>query len=137
MAGKSIRDLFSGPSTPNPTLRDLASERVAERTVVPSENQTFTARIPGDSVEDHPLVQSQLGNPFYGLSPLKVSRLLRAGKLTAQQERQARSWIDQYQKLSGETVFNGRNHDFEEPEVVGDGGQCGIRRADPYPFDGS
>ena len=128
---KSIREMFSGGQDSNPTIQDLAKDHITEGEVLPPENPMFTARMPGDDLASHPLVQSQLNNPFYGINPQRVSTLLRAGKLTPAQERQARGWIDQYQKLTGETLYNGRNHDFEEPEVTGDN-CCGLRRADPY-----
>lgn len=132
---KSIRDLFAGGQDSNPTLRDHASDHVTEqeRYVLPPENPLMTARMPGDP-DDHPLTEDQRGNPFYGINPLRVSRLLHAGKLNPTQERQARAWISQYEKLTGETLHNGRNHDFVEPEIPGDN-KCGLRRADPWPFE--
>ena len=93
----------------------------------------MTARMPGDP-DDHPLLESQRSNPFYGISPQKVSKLLQEGMIVPEQERQARAWIDQYQKLTGETLYNSRNHNFEEPEVTGEN-TCGLRRADPWPFE--
>ena len=51
---------------------------------------------------------SQVSNPFYGTSPLKVLLLLKAGKFTPTQERQARSYLDQYSKLSGDKLTMGR-----------------------------
>ena len=89
------------------TLRDLINQ-VPERQVKPTENPAMTARLPGDSVEDHPLMASQVSNPFYGTSPLKVLLLLKAGKFTPTQERQARSYLDQYSKLSGDKLTMGR-----------------------------
>jgi hypothetical protein len=88
--------------------------------------------MPGDP-EDHPFQVAQKNNPFYGMNPQRVSKVLQSGKLSPDLERKARAWIDQYQRLTGETVHNGRNHDFEEPEITG-GNQCGLRRADPWPF---
>jgi len=131
---KSIRDLFSGGQDNNPTLRDHASDRVTEqdRYVLPPQAPLFTARMPGDP-DNHPLLDSQRSNPFYGISPQQVSTLLNAGMIQPEQERQARAWIDQYQKLTGEKLYDGRNHNFEEPEVTGEN-KCGLRRADPYPF---
>jgi len=134
MSFKSIRDLFTKASIPPQTIREIANSSDSERVDTAQENLGFTARLPGDQVEDHPLIQSQLGNPFYGINPLKVSRLLREGKLSVDLERQARVWLDQYQRLSGDVVYDRRNHEFEEPEINGDGGQCGIRRADPWPY---
>jgi hypothetical protein len=131
---KNLRDLFAGAPERELSLRDLANEQVTERTVYEPELPDFTARMPGDN-PNHPLVVAQLSNPFYGKSPLAVSRELREGRIPPQQERQARAWIDQYQKLSGETVYNGRNHEFEEPELTGE--SCLRGRADPWPFDGS
>ena len=132
---KSIRDLFSGGQDTNPTLRDHANDRVSEdeRYVLPPEAPLFTARMPGDP-DDHPLLEPQRNNPFYGISPQKVSKLLQEGMIAPEQERQARAWVDQYQKLTGETLYNGRNHNFEEPEVTGEN-KCGLRRADPWPFE--
>ena len=131
---RNIRELFAGGQDNNPTLRDHAHDRVTEqeRYALPPENPLMTARMPGDP-EDHPLIEAQRDNPFYGINPQRVSALLHAGKLPPGQERQARAWIDQYQKLTGETLHNGRNHNFEEPEVTGYN-QCGVRRADPWPF---
>jgi hypothetical protein len=131
---KSIRDLFAGGQDSNPTLRDHASDHVTEqeRYVLPPENPLMTARMPGD-LDNHLLLDGQRNNPFYGINPQRVSTLLHAGKLNSSQERQARAWIDQYQKLTGETLHNGRNHDFEDPEITGSN-QCSIQRADPWPF---
>jgi hypothetical protein len=131
---KNIRDLFVGGHDRNPTLQDHAMDQVTEqdRYVLPPENPLMTARMPGDP-DNHPLTEAQRANPFYGINPLRVSRLLQAGKINPGQARQARAWIDQYQKMTGETVHNGRNHDFVEPEVTGYN-QCGVRRADPWPF---
>jgi hypothetical protein len=132
---KSIRDLLSGGHDNNPTLRDHANDRVTEQEgyPLPPENPLMTARMPGDP-DDHPLFEPQSNNPFYGISPQKVAALLNAGMISPKQERQARAWIDQYQKLTGETVYNGNNHNFKEPEVTGYN-SCGIRRADPWPFE--
>lgn len=131
---KSIRDLFAGGLDSNPTLQDHVRDRVTEQEwyTLPPENPLMTARMPGDH-DDHPLAEAQRGNPFYGINPLRVSRLLHAGKIPPGQERQARAWISQYERLTGETLHNGSNHNFEEPEVTGDN-KCGLRRADPWPF---
>ena len=129
---KSMHTLFSGGQDTNPTLHDLANDHIMEREMLPPENPLMTARLPGDP-DDHPMIEAQKNNPFYGVNPLRVSRLLRAGKFNPDQEHQARAWINQYEKVTGETLYNGRNHDFVEPEVTGDN-SCGIRRADPWPF---
>ena len=127
---RKVRDLFVGGVDTNPTLQDLAASKVIEREMFPPENPLMTARLPGDA-DDHPMLEAQRNNPFYGTSPLKVSRLLRAGKIPANLQRQAQSWIDQFQKLEGQAVYNGSNQEFVEPEVTG---TSGLRRADPWPF---
>lgn len=130
---KNLRDLFAGAPERELTLQDLAHEQVTERTVYEPELPDFIARMPGDD-PNHPLVEAQLSNPFYGKNPLTVSREIREGKLHPQQERQARAWIDQYERLTGEKLYDGRNHEFEEPELTGE--SC-LHRADPWPFDGT
>lgn len=125
-----MRDLFSGGVDTNPTIQDVAASQFVEPDMLPPENPLFTARLPGDA-DDHPLLEPQKNNPFYGISPLEVSRLLRAGKIPPELHRQANSWIDQYQKLEGQAVYNSRNQEFVEPELTG----CsGLRRADPWPY---
>ena len=122
-----LRDLLFGTPSVNPSIREVASHAELGA-VFEAENPTFSARLPGDALETHPLVQSQLHNPFYGVSPLRVSRLLRAGKLDPEQEKQARGWLDQYQKLTGESVYDARNH---EP-VESDPEACPYHLAGPY-----
>lgn len=132
---RNIRDLFVGGRDTNPTLRDHANDRVLEdeRFALPPENPEWTARMPGDP-ENHPFQVAQENNPFCGMNPQRVSKVLQSGKLSPELEKKARAWIDQYQKLTGETVHNGRNHDFVEPEITGSN-SCGLQRADPWPFE--
>jgi len=102
---RNIRDLFADGQDTNPTLMDHANDRVMEneRFVLPPENPDWTARLPGD-LEKHPLQVVQESNPFSGMNPQRVSLVLRSGKLSADLERKARAWIDQYQRLTGEIV---------------------------------
>ncbi len=78
-------------------------------------------------------------NPFPGVGIQEVARRVRAGSLEPDLERRARAYIDQYQKLTGETVYSSRNHEFIEPEVEPEPSQTlgwtvgGLVRADRFP----
>lgn len=139
MPVKNIRDLLAGPPHPSEatTLRTLASETVTERTVIPSENAEFTARMPGDG--EHPLARLS-ANPFPGVGVQEVARRVREGEIRDPAiERQARAFVDQFQRLEGQAVYNGRNHEFVEPEIepthsVALGSSIGgLQRADRFP----
>ena len=90
LAGVSTREALE-----NPTPVDLATTEI-ERQV--------TARLPGDSVEDHPWYRK---NPFGGKNPQEVARLLAANQIPADQRRDAQEWIRTYETLTGERVSGG------------------------------
>lgn len=127
---QNIRDLLRGPPHPSEatTLQTLAREKtVAERTVVPDGTASFTARMPGDA-GGHPLGNTG-ANPFPGVGPQEVARRVREGAIRDPAvERQARAYVDQFQKLTGQAIYSGRNHEFEEPEVEGHGGGLRLNR---------
>jgi len=137
---QNIRDLLQGPPHPSEatTLRTLASETVTERTILPDENPSFTARLPGDA-GSHPLANTGQ-NPFPGVGIQEVARRVREGAIQDPTvERQARAYIDQFQRLDGQSIYDGRNHEFEEPEIehtyspAAGAGIGGLRRADRFP----
>lgn len=111
----NIRDLLAGPPHPSEslTMYDVLADQVDERSLVPDPLAEFTARLPGD-VNDHPLAGTAQ-NPRPGTSVLELSRLVRDGSLTEHEERAARIYIDQYQKWTGERVYNPRNHEPISP----------------------
>ena len=134
MTVKNIRDLLQGPAHPSEanSLRSIAREAVTERTVIPAENPSFTARMPGDS-EDHPLTATSR-NPFPGVGVQEVARRIRDGQIQDPTlERQARAYVDQFQKLEGQALYNSRNHEFEPTHSVFGAGIGGLRRADRFP----
>jgi hypothetical protein len=140
MSAKNIRDLLVGPPHPSEsvTIHTVAKETVKERTVVPDETSKFTARLPGDE-NDHPL--AEVGkNPFPGVSVLALSRMLRDGTMPPDKERQARAYLSQHQRLTGEVMYDRRNHEPDHPteQQYADGDtrspaqSGGLRRADPF-----
>lgn len=110
-----IRDLLEGPPHPSEglTLRGVAAESVTEHTVYPPENPEWVAKLPGDEGQ-HPLAATG-SNPFPGKSVQEVSRLIRSGTLSRDEERKARAYIDTYQKWTGEAVYNPSMHEPDFP----------------------
>jgi hypothetical protein len=98
----------------------------------------FVAKIPGDA-GTHPLEEAGR-NPFPGRSVLDLSRALREGKITDPSlRRKAHAYVDQYQKLTGETVYSTRNHEPDHPteqqyadeNTISPPQGGSLRRADP------
>ena len=137
---KNIRDLLVGPPHPIEanTLQMVAHETVEERTAVPDPTAGFTARLPGLVQEEHPLDTGI--NPFEGENVLFVARALREGQIPPHLERQARSFIDRFQKMTGEVVYDPRMHipscpveqQYSDENTISPAN--GLRRADPYPY---
>jgi hypothetical protein len=134
---KSIRELFSGEGDQNPTLREVVSKSVTERTLLvePHHEITsqFTARLPGENMDPHPMVQAQMGNPFFGSKPFEVRDKIRAGSYSPEEERQARKWLSRFPILIKEPDYS-KAGQFEHPPTPEDHGQFGILRADPWPY---
>lgn len=110
---ESLRDLL--PGDPHPAEREHTAQRVVERwrqnlvterTVVPDPLSTWTAKMPGDDVEGHPL-HGRATNPFPGINVLELARMLQAGQVPMHLERQVIAYIDQYERLDGQSVFGG------------------------------
>jgi hypothetical protein len=137
---KSIRDLFSEGSDQNPTLQQVASEKVTVRTLLVEPHQeilaAFTSRLPGQGMEDHPMVQSQLKNPFYGSLPFEIRDKIRAKAFTPAEERDARKWMRQFPEILIKEPDYSKAGQYEAPPGE-DTGSSGLRRADPWPYDGS
>lgn len=133
---KSIRELFSGNTDQNPTLREVASEKVTEITVLVEPHHEiisrFTSRLPGHEMDHHPMIESQMGNPFFGGKPFEVRDKIRAGVYSPEEERLARKWLRRFSILIEEPDYN---KEFENPPPPEDQGQFGIHRADPWPYD--
>jgi len=55
----SLRDLFSGTPVVNPTLQELANER-PPHTIYEQSGNDITARMPGETAEDHPAYPHEL-----------------------------------------------------------------------------
>lgn len=136
---KSIRELFSGGSDQNPTLRDIASDVVTERTLLVEPHHEviaqFTARLPGQEMDSHPMVEAQMANPFFGSKPFEVRDKIRAKAFTPEEERQARKWLRQFRELLIEEPDHSKAGQFEHPPTPEDSGQFGIHRADPRPYN--
>lgn len=117
-----IRNLVQdwNPSV-NATLREVASTSATE--AMYEENQGWSARMPGD--EEHPL-GSEVQNPMPEIGgPLALSRALRAGEIPFEKERLVRVYLDQFEKQSGQSLYNPRHHqvvdqDPQELRVYGD-----------------
>ncbi len=135
---KSIRELFSGGTDQNPTLREVASEKVTERTLLVEPHHEviaqFTARLPGGEMDPHPMVEAQMASPFFGSKPFEVRDKIRAGAYSPEEERQARKWMRQFPILIREPDYS-KAGKFEHPPVPEDNGQFGIHRADPWPYN--
>jgi len=99
---KTLRDLVTTQAKTDTDLKGAArgDGPLANPNVHPIEAQ-MTARMPGDLVATHPLHSE---NPFPVNNPQAVLRALRSGNLSPEQERQARSALDAYGKLSGDPV---------------------------------
>lgn len=138
MAAKSIRDMLVGPPHPSEsiTLQTLAAT-VQEHEAYPEENPGFHAKMPGDS-SPH-LLGTAIQNPLPGESVLALSRRLRDGTLPPQLERQAQAYIHQYQKWSGDAVYDARNHEQIQEEIeitelpTGQMNIGGYKRVDRFP----
>jgi hypothetical protein len=92
----SIRDLFSGTPVVNPTLREVAYEDTSN-IVYEDPGGTFRVSLPGDPKPDY---YTQLEkNPFRGRNPLGVLCEIQSGKLSIEEERQARYWLKVCQTL--------------------------------------
>lgn len=121
---KNLRDLLSGES--HPSEREMTARRVVERwraqapterTLVPDPLASFTARMPGDDVESHPL-HGKASNPFPGVNVLELARRLQAGQVPLDKERQAIAYIDQYERLTGDSVFGGPRRVAGSPQAA-------------------
>lgn len=140
MSVKNIRDMLCGPPHPSEavTLQTLAAESPAERAIIPQGPSGFTARLPGDPEEDHPL-GARVTNPLPGTSVLELARKLREGTLDLTTEKAARNYLDMFRKMTGEVVYDPRNHPFPEPPIemthhkVFGPGLGKLRRADRFP----
>jgi hypothetical protein len=107
---RNIRDLIEDlpvSSEPEPTLTSVARSSVTERTLLPDEHPGISARMPGD--DPHPL-GAGIENPIPSLSVLELSRALREGAIPFETERKVRAYLSQYQRQSGESVYDPRFH---------------------------
>lgn len=114
MAVKNIRDLLVGDPHPDEanTLQKLAAPQEYEQ--YPVTNPERIARMPGDDIEKAPYYKECL-NPLPGLSVQAMSKLLREGRLPPEKERAVRTYLGHYQKLSGEVMYDHRNHNNIAP----------------------
>jgi hypothetical protein len=51
-----------------------------------------------------------------GVSVAEMSRALREGAIPFEQERQVRAYLSQYQRQTGESLYDPRNHRAIDPE---------------------
>lgn len=86
---------------------DWRTNPVTESSVTVDPNDALSARLPGD--EAHPLKAATNPMPEVG-GPLALARALHAGKIPFDKERDVRRYIDQYQRMTGETLYNPYNH---------------------------
>jgi hypothetical protein len=134
MANRSLRDLIQDlprREEPEPTLRSIAQRVVTERTQVPDDFPGFSARMPGDE-DPHPF-GGGVENPMPSLSVLDMSRALREGAIPFEKEREVRAYLDQFQRRTGEVLYDPRNHQAsdaepQEPRVYGDATNLSSRR---------
>lgn len=114
----NIRDMLEGPPHPSEseTLRTIVQRRVAERTVIPDELPGYAAHLPGDA-NDHPRASDTVSNPIPGVTALGLSRMLRAGEIPMNLERQVRAYIAQYERFTGEVLYSSRNQEEGEKQV--------------------
>ena len=105
---KTIRDLVEGWSSSHVTDRALVEVARDVPNGAVEEHVGVSARMPGDS-DPHPL-GGGVANPMPGMSALALSRALRAGEIPFDQERRVRVYLDQYQKQSGELLYNPSHH---------------------------
>jgi hypothetical protein len=152
MTAKNIRDMLAGPAHPSEsvTLQTLAAERIEEGGgPEPDLMASFFARMPGDPAT-HPKGLTMPENPRPDLGIMALSRALHAGLLTDPiEEKQARAYIKLFEDMSGDKLYEGRNHepacqveqeytDVENDELrrLEDGGSPNRLkgRADPWPY---
>ena len=109
---KKLSDLVGGWPTGldvRDVVEDWRKNPVTESSVTPDPHEAVTARLPGDERE-HPLGE-QVSNPMPEIGgPLSLSRALRAGHIPFDKEKAVRRYIDQYQKMTGEVLYDPRNH---------------------------
>jgi len=95
MAGKTLRDLFTGDPVENPTLRDVLERPEEEILGLPVDGEErLWACLPGDPVENHLLYSEPnpyLTNPFT-MGTLDKVRALKAGTLDVPPEEAALIW---------------------------------------------
>ncbi len=117
---KSIRDLLAGEPHPSelnePSLRDLAENGPPEWSTKSDPHGEYHARMPGDG--NHPMWDSS-ANPLPGVGVMELARRLRDGKLPPATERKARSYLDAYQKMTGDQVYAAGNHEPAFPTEQG------------------
>ena len=137
---KTLRDLL--PGAPHPD-EELATFRAAleptEWVAYVDPLKDFTTRLPGDDLSTHPLA-STASNPLPGTSLLEMAVMIREGRMTADVERSARVYLDQYRKLTGETMLDDRNHQpiasteqgTADYDTVSPAQSGGLHRVDPF-----
>ena len=141
---KTLRDLVEGYNPePTPTLRDHAA---GYHTYYDPQGKSTYAHMPGDNVESwdefeldlavSPATQQRvvggaIKNPIPELGPLGLSRALREGTIPPQHERQVRAYLAQYERYTGDTLYNPRHHNVPEDEITGGP----VHHADPYGSD--
>lgn len=97
-------------------------------------SSNFVAKMPGDE-GTHPLAETGR-NPFPGWSVLAISRALRDGRIADPTlERKARAYLSQYQRLTGEVIYDPRKHVPEHPteqQYADESTVSPLRCADPF-----
>lgn len=104
---RTIRDLLPGDPHPDEEYSTFQAALAPTDWLTyldPNPNPLFTARMPGDNVDDHPLAHTG-SNPFPGSSLQELLRLIKTGTLDMETDRKVRRHIDQRLKLLGGGEF--------------------------------
>jgi hypothetical protein len=129
MTVKNIREMLLGDAHPDEayTMQAFLDERHEERVVHEDPNAAYTGRLPGgEPEEEHPLAHTA-PNPIPGVSVQGLVAALRDGSIEDQGlRRRVASYIQQYEKWSGEKVTDTQHHVEGAPRV--NQGQIGLRR---------
>ena len=100
---RSLRDLLPAIPPADPTMQDLVASNPPVDHGVTDIERRLGSRMPGDDIGDHPLA---LHNPYKGMNPQKLRRMLVDGEITDSfQRQQAAEWLRAYEILTGEVVI--------------------------------
>ena len=138
---KTLRDLIPGDPHPDEAVSTIQAA-LQQVEIVPEVDPLagFFTRMPGDSLEGHIKAAEIIANPVPGASPMDLSRGLREGAYAIDLERKVRAFIAQYQRFTGEVLYDSRNHvptcsteqGYADFDTVSSASSGSLRRADPF-----